>query len=66
LDLLLKIKDVDAIACRGGPIFDTYSYHNEEYSLRSTTREPPLVGRFPPLKTTRNPTATPILFRAAF
>jgi hypothetical protein len=37
LDLLLKVKDVGAIACRGPPIFDIYSDPNEEYSPCSTT-----------------------------
>jgi hypothetical protein len=32
LDLLLKIKDVGATACRGPPIFDIHSDSNEEYS----------------------------------
>jgi hypothetical protein len=35
----------------------------EKYSEK---RKPPLVGQPPPLKTTRNPMATPNLFRAAF
>jgi hypothetical protein len=37
LDLLLKLKDVGATACRGGPIFNNYSDSNEEYLLFSTT-----------------------------
>jgi hypothetical protein len=37
LDLLLKIKDMEATACRGDPIFDIYSDSNEEYSSLSTT-----------------------------
>jgi hypothetical protein len=37
LHLLLKIKDVGATACWGGPVFDTYSDPNEEYSPCSTT-----------------------------
>jgi hypothetical protein len=32
LDLLLKLKDMGATACRGAPIFDIYSDSNEEYS----------------------------------
>jgi hypothetical protein len=77
LNLLLNIKDVGATACRGAPIFDTYSDSNKEYSPRSTTPS----SRFrkglgdegvtacwatPPLKTNRNPTAPPKHFRAAF
>jgi hypothetical protein len=37
LDLLLKIKDMGAIACREAPVFDIYSDSDEEYSLCSTT-----------------------------
>jgi hypothetical protein len=37
LDLLLKIKDVGATACRGALVFNIYSDSNEEYSPRSTT-----------------------------
>jgi hypothetical protein len=37
LDLLLKIKDVGAIAYRGPPVFDIHSDSNEEYSPCSTT-----------------------------
>jgi hypothetical protein len=37
LDLLLKFKDVGAIACRAAPIFDNYSDSNEKYSALSTT-----------------------------
>jgi hypothetical protein len=37
LDLLLKIKDAGAIACREAPVFDIYSGFNEEYSPCSTT-----------------------------
>jgi hypothetical protein len=37
LDLLLKLKDVGATACRGPPVFDNYSDSNEEYSSFSTT-----------------------------
>jgi hypothetical protein len=37
LDPLLKIKDVGAIACRVAPVFDLYSYSNEEYSPCSAT-----------------------------
>jgi hypothetical protein len=37
LDLLLKIKDVGATACRAAPIFDFYSDSNKECSPRSTT-----------------------------
>jgi hypothetical protein len=37
LDLLLKLKDVGATACRGGPIFYNYSDSNKEYSLFNTT-----------------------------
>jgi hypothetical protein len=37
LDLLLKIKDVGATACREAPVFDIYSDSNEEYSPRNTT-----------------------------
>jgi hypothetical protein len=37
LDLLLKLKDVEATACRGAPIFDNYLDSNEEYSSLSTT-----------------------------
>jgi hypothetical protein len=77
LDLLLKIKDVDASVCRGGPVFDIYSNSSEEYSSRSTTPSSRLqkglgdVGvttcrAAPPLKTTRNPMATPNHFWAAF
>jgi hypothetical protein len=36
LDLLLKIKDVGATACRGA-IFDNYSDSNEEYLSFNTT-----------------------------
>jgi hypothetical protein len=36
LDLLLKIKDVGATACRAAPVFDTFSDTNEEYSQCST------------------------------
>jgi hypothetical protein len=62
LDLLLKIKDVGGTTCRGAPIFDIYSDSNEK---DSEMREPPLVGRTPPLKTTRNPMATTNPFWAA-
>jgi hypothetical protein len=62
LDLLLKLKDMGATAWRGAPIFDIYSDSNEK---DSEMREPPLVGRTPPLKTTRNPMATLNHFRAA-
>jgi hypothetical protein len=37
LDLLLKLKDVGAIACWVALIFDNYSDSNEEYSSFSTT-----------------------------
>jgi hypothetical protein len=37
LDLLLKIKDVGATACREAPVFDIYSDSDEEYSPCSTT-----------------------------
>jgi hypothetical protein len=37
LDLLLKIKDVGATACREAPFFDLYSDFDEEYSPCSTT-----------------------------
>jgi hypothetical protein len=37
LDLLLKIKDVGATACRVASFSDIHSDSNEEYSLRSTT-----------------------------
>jgi hypothetical protein len=36
LDLLLKIKDMGATACRGPPVFDIYSDSNKEYSPRSS------------------------------
>jgi hypothetical protein len=36
LDLLLKIEDASATACREAPIFDIYSDSNEEYSQRNT------------------------------
>jgi hypothetical protein len=76
LNLLLKIKDVGATACRGPP-FWTSSQTPTKSSPRtilhlqaspekdSEMREPPLIGQPLPLKTTRNPTATPNLFRAA-
>jgi hypothetical protein len=77
LDLLLKIKDVGTTACWWPPIFDIHLDSNEEYSPRSTTpsnrsreglEDEGATARraAPALKTTRNPTATPILFRAAF
>jgi hypothetical protein len=37
LDLLLKLKDMGATACRGPPILDIYSDSNKEYSSLSTT-----------------------------
>jgi hypothetical protein len=37
LDLLLKIKDVGATACREAPVFDIYLDSDEEYSLCNTT-----------------------------
>jgi hypothetical protein len=37
LDLLLKLKDVRATACRAASIFDNYSDSNKEYSSLSTT-----------------------------
>jgi hypothetical protein len=36
LDLLLRIKDVGATACREAPVFNMYSDSNEEYSPCST------------------------------
>jgi hypothetical protein len=76
-DLLLKIKDVGATACQGPPFSTptrtpTKSTPHAVLQLQagskkdSEMREPPLIGWPPPLKTTRNPTATPILFQAAF
>jgi hypothetical protein len=35
MDLLLKLKDVGATACRGAPIFNNYLDSNEEYSSLS-------------------------------
>jgi hypothetical protein len=37
LDLLLKLMDMGATACRGDPVFDNYSDTEEEYSSFSTT-----------------------------
>jgi hypothetical protein len=37
LDLLLKVKDVGATACRAAPICNTYSDYNKEYFLHNTT-----------------------------
>jgi hypothetical protein len=37
LDLLLKLKEVGATACRGPPAFDNYSNSNKEYSSIRTT-----------------------------
>jgi hypothetical protein len=76
LDLLLKIKDVGATACRGAPFLISirtlmkstpHIVLHLQASLEkdSEMREPPLVGRPPPLKTTPNLMATPNLFRAA-
>jgi hypothetical protein len=59
------------------PVFNIHSNSNEEYSQCSSTpscqpqeglRVEGATARqvAPPLKTTRNPTATPNLFRGAF
>jgi hypothetical protein len=74
LDLLLKLKDVGATACRG-PIFNIYLDSNEEYSCSvlhlqaspekdSEMREPLPVGRPLLLKTSSNLIATLNPFRA--
>jgi hypothetical protein len=69
LDLLLKIKDVGATTCRGAP-FSPSTRTPMKSSPRavlhlqaspekdSEMREPPLIRRPPPLKTTGNPMAT--------
>jgi hypothetical protein len=44
LDLLLKFKDVGAIACWVASIFDNYSDSNEEYSSLNTTPSSPSQG----------------------
>jgi hypothetical protein len=76
LDLLLKTKDMGATACWGTPLSTSTrtpmkSTPRAVLHLQagpekdSETREPPLVGRPPPLKTTHNPMATPNYFWAA-
>jgi hypothetical protein len=70
LDLLLKLKNVGATACRKAPFsISTWTptkstpravLHLQASSVKdSETREPPPIGRPSPLKTTRNPMATP-------
>jgi hypothetical protein len=69
LDLLLKLKDVGATACRGAPFSIATPDSNEEYSLFSTTPSSQSRGGLrdegatthrgtPLLKTTRNPMTT--------
>jgi hypothetical protein len=76
LDLLLKIKDAGATACSGPPFLTSTRTPTKNTPCAvlhlqagpekdSEMREPPLTGRPPPLKTTRNPMATPNRFRAA-
>jgi hypothetical protein len=76
LDLLLKLKDVGATTCRGGPPFlkttQTPAKSTRRLALHlqaraeedAETREPLPVGGHPLLKTTRNPMATPNQFWA--
>jgi hypothetical protein len=75
LDLLLKLKDVGATACRGGAFLTTTRtpmkstrclvlHLQAKAEEDSEMREPPLVGGPRLLKTTRNPLTTPNHFWA--